>query len=210
MPKIGVILDEKKEITSLFDGDNIVIYEKKKGSWIVSYEVKNTFQQMESIQKMRETIQELILNLGECKILVASLLTGIAFSVLDKEGFLLCEANEISNQLFEEISYDFAMLEQEKQRRRVSEEVKTKPYETKDSGIFELDLRKMQECHPEISSKMAILPFLKEETFYKLRLYCEHVMPWLEHHHAMTNYQYKASKLEGSGYLVCITKKTCV
>lgn len=212
MSKIGVILNEKQEIASLLDGTKLIIYEKKENEWRETMEVTDSFKQRDSILLMREFIKKFILELGDCKIVVASLLTGIPFMMLDKEGFMLCEAEEISDQLFEEICYDYAQMKQEKEKmtKSTKKDYPKAPIETKETGIFELDLRRLQESHPEISSKMAILPFLKENIFYQLNLYCDHVMPWLEHHPAMGKYQYKVSKLEESGYLVCIAKRTCV
>lgn len=211
MLKIGVILNEKQEIASLLDGVKIVIYEKKESGWLPSYEVKNYLKQKESIPQIREFIKELILELKDCKILVASILTGIPFMMLDKEGFMICEAEEVSDRLFKEIAYDYAKLEQEKLQlqKTPQKDYPSKPFETKEKGIFELDLGILQECHPQISSKMAIIPFLKSETFYQLNIYCDHVMPWLEHNPAMQGYQYEVIKRESNGYQICIEKKCC-
>lgn len=212
MPKIGVILDEKQEIASLLDATKLIIYEKKEDGWKETKEVVDSFRQRDSISLMREFIEKFVHEMGDCKIIVASILTGIPFLMLDKKGFMLCEAKEISDQLFEEIGYDYAQMEQEKEKttKSIKKDYPRTPVETKEAGIFELDLRKLQENHPEISSKMAILPFLKENTFYQLNLFCDHVMPWLEHHPIMARYQYRANKLEGSGYLICIAKRTCI
>jgi len=209
MPKIGVILNEKQEIASLLDGTKLIIFEKKEDGWKETKEVVDSFRQRDSISLMREFIEKFVLEMGDCKIIVASILTGIPFLMLDKKGFMLCEAKEISDQLFEEIGYDYAQIEQEKEKRTksIKKDYPRTPVETKAAGIFELDLRKLQEYHPEISSKMAILPFLKENIFYQLNLYCDHLMPWLEHHPVMLKYHYTTSKLEGVGYLVCISKK---
>ncbi|WP_099466929.1 Fe-only nitrogenase accessory AnfO family protein [Konateibacter massiliensis] len=211
MLRIGVVLNEKQEIASIMDGVKIAVYEKKESGWFPTYEVKNYLGQKETIDEMREFIQQLILELKGCKILVAFALTGIPFMMLDKEGFMLCEAEEISERLFEEIAYDYAKTEQEKLRHSLKLQIDypSKPFETNIKGIFELDLKKLQECHPQISSKMAVIPFLKEETFYQLNLYCDHVMPWLEHNPIMLGYQYEVIKLESKGYQVCIGKKLC-
>lgn len=211
MTEIGVILNEKQEIASLLDGTKLIIFEKKEIGWKETREIVEPFRQRDSIPLMRELIKKIILEMRDCKIIVASILTGIPFLMLDKAGFMLCEAKDFSDQLFEEIYYDYAQMEQEKEKttKSVKKDYPKIPVETKEAGIFELDLRKLQENHPEISSKMAILPFLKKNNFYQLNLFCDHVMPWLEHHPIMARYEYRANKLEGSGYLVCIAKPTC-
>lgn len=211
MLKIGVVVNEKQEISSFLDGVKVVIYEKKESTWLPACEIENYLKDKEAIPLMREYLKKLILELEDCKILVASIVTGIPFMMLDKEGFMLCEAEEISNQLFEEIAYDYAKIEQEKEKpsKTTRKDYPTKPFETKEPGIFELDLRKLQESHPEVSSKMAIIPFLKETTFYQLNIYCDHIMPWVEHNPAMLGYEYETSKLDGNGYVICISKKSC-
>lgn len=211
MIKIGVVLNDKDQITSLMEGSKVAIYEKVDRSWVKSCEIKECFSGRNSMSQMRVFLGQLMAELKDCKILVASILTGIPFMILDKEGFMLCEAEEISEQLFEEIAFDYEKMKQDKEQAKKTplQDYPTKPFETKEPGIFELDMRKLQECHPEMSSKMALIPFIKEVKFYKLLVYCNHVMPWLERELSVMGFHYQVSKLEEQGYLVEVEKVCC-
>lgn len=211
MIKIGVVLNQEEQVSSLMEGTKVVIYESKNSLWVKTDEVTKCFAQRESIHQMREFLERFIMELKDCKILVASIITGIPFMVLDREGFMLCEAENISRQLLEEIAYDYEKMKQEKERssKAALNNYPTKPFETKEKGIFELDMRKLQQCHPEISSKKALIPFLKEVKFYQLVVYCNHVMPWFDRELPMLGFQYCVNKLEEQVYRIEIEKTCC-
>lgn len=207
MVKIGVILNENDQITSLIDAVRIAIYEKKDSDWIETNEVKECFGQRNSMNQMRDFLEQMIAELKECNILVASILTGIPYMILDKAGFMLCEADIITNQLFEEVAYDYVKMQQEKEQlqKMPVTDYPTKPYETKEKGIFELDMQKLQKSHPDISSKKAIIPFLNSTNFYQLNIYCSHIMPWLDRELAKLGMGYQSYKLNEQGYRLEIT-----
>ncbi len=211
MIKIGIILNQEGRIASLFDATEIGIYEKNGSNWMKICEVKECFSQRNTMNQMREFLDQLMIELKDCKILIASILTGIPFMILDKKGFMLCEAEELSERLLEEIAIDYEKMEQKKNQMQqtVLQEYPTAPFETNEKGIYELDIRKLQECHPEISSKKAIIPFLKEIKFYSLIIYCGHVMPWLDMELPALGFQYTANKIEGQGFCVEIEKTRC-
>lgn len=215
MPKIGVVLNNKNQITSLMEGTLIGIYEKRETVWIQTEEIRDCFMQRDSIYQMREFLKELVAQLKDCKILAASILTGVPFMVLDKEGFMLCETTELSDQLFEQIAYDYAKAEQTRLEASAKELLQNgtvnypvQPFETDVKGIFELDMNKLQKFHPEISSKKAMIPFLKKKEFQKLLIYCSHVMPWLDRELPALELSYKTDTLEGSRYQIAIYNET--
>lgn len=223
MVKIGVILNQDNNITSLMDATTVAIYEKDASNsrqvnrladsscWMKTCEIKECFGKRNSINQMREFLSQLIMELKDCKILIASILTGIPFMILDKEGFMLCEAEELSERLLEEIAIDYEKLELRKNEKQQTslKDYPIAPFETNEKGVFEIDMRKLQECHPEISSKKAIIPFLKEVKFFNLMIYCSHVMPWLDRELPALGFQYAVSKIEGQGYRVDIERTCC-
>lgn len=211
MVKIGVILNQEKQITSLINATKVAIYEKKDSNWIKTCEIKECFGQRDSMNQMRKFLSQLMRELKDCKILIASILTGIPFMILDKEGFMLCEAEELSERLLEEIAIDYEKTELRKVEQKTGStmDYPIAPFETNEKGVFELDMRKLQECHPEISSKKAIIPFLTEGKFYHLSIYCSHVMPWLDTELTTLGFQYISNRIEGQGYQVDIERTCC-
>jgi hypothetical protein len=55
-----------------------------------------------------------------------------------------------------------------------------KPVETSTPGVYFLDLVALQKECPEVTSKMAMMDFLKNTPFMELHLVCKHIPPWIE------------------------------
>lgn len=208
MVKIGVILNEEDEITSLIDATKIAIYEKEAFTWNKTKEITNCFMQRNSMKQMNQFVNRMIDELKDCKILVASILTGVAYMKLDRAGFMLCEAGKFSQRLLEEISIDYKKSKEKKEEKESISDLNypTSPYATNIKGVYELDLRKLFKAHPDITSKMAILPFLKKVEFINLIIICSHVMPWLDRDLAGLGCQYKVKQLKEQEYQVDIYK----
>lgn len=214
MAKVGVFLNQKGEIASLVDGVQVAIYDNIASEWVKIREIKECFKPIDSMVMVRDFLRQLVLELEDCKILIGTVITGIPYMILDKEGIMLCEAGEMSDQLFTTVVSDYERMEQEKQalesnpkiRKSDSTDYPSMPYETTEKGVYELDLRKLQELHPEISSKMALIPFLKKTKFFRLEIYCSHVMPWIDLVLPPLGLAYSEKKIAGEGYKIEIMR----
>ncbi len=207
MNKVGVILNEKKELASFTDGIRVDVYEKSTSRWNKASEVKDCFRNKESVSHMHAFLNQLITELKDCRILIGTVITGIPYLELDKAGFMLCEAEKLSEELLSTVigDYEKRMRESEESSMSPEEEYPCRPYRTEEAGRYELDLRKLQKVHPEISSKQALLPFIRESEFSMLTVYCDHIMPWLDGRLEAYGLTYKAKKLEQGGYKVEIS-----
>ncbi len=211
MVTIGILMNNEHEIASMANGDRVAVYAKNDGSWYVQEEITECFQKFDAATQMRPLMAALVQEMKGCRILAAAVLTGIPYMVLDKEGFMICEADVFSEQLLEEIAYDFEKTCREKseQQNAAADDYPAQPYETKTTGIYTIDLKRLMKAHPDMSSKKALVPFLQKGMFCQLQVICDHVMPWLGQHPVMEGYHYEAVKLEAGGYLLCIEKKVC-
>lgn len=54
------------------------------------------------------------------------------------------------------------------------------PIEAEEEGRYYLNLIKLQVNKAAVSSKQALLPFLRGRNFKKLSVICNHIPPWLE------------------------------
>jgi len=204
MVKVGVILNQKEEIASLYDGVQVAIFEKIALKWTKVSEVNINFSRKESMSQMRDYLAKLVIDMQDCKILIGTIIIGISYMILDQNGFLLCEADEMSDELFTAVVSDYETLQEEKINRTLNqlEDYPTSPYETQEKGIYELNIIKLQELHPEISSKKALIPFLKKIKFIRLDVFCSHVMPWFDYELAALGLTYSVEKLVEDGYKV--------
>lgn len=206
MAKIGVILNQQEEIASLMEGMQVAIYEKIASKWTKISIVKDCFMQKDSLTQMRSFLSKLVVELQDCKILIGTVITGIPYMILDKEGIMLCEANIMSEELFTTVERDYEQMKQKKNDVVNAKVIDypSMPYETGECGVYELDMRKLQEVHPEISSKMALIPFLKKTKFTRLDVYCSHVMPWLDAELLARGLIYYVERLADEGYKLAI------
>jgi Fe-only nitrogenase accessory protein AnfO len=183
MVKIGVILNDEDKIRSIIDGTKVSVYQFIDSRWMIIDEVNICFEQKESIGQLRKLLNDLIANLKDCKVLIGLIFTGIPYMILDKEGFMLCETEDLSEALLTTVANDY-----EKEKQRILEKINSAytfeypryPYSISEDGIYEFDMRKLQQAHPEISSKKVLIPFFKLTKFRRLDLYCSHVMPWFD------------------------------
>ena len=83
------------------------------------------------------------------------------------------------------------------------------PEETNVPGYYRFDLTQVQQKHPEMSSKSALLPFLKETPFYALDLVCDHIPPWFDHQLPAMQMQYRVENKNNSATHVVITHVVC-
>jgi hypothetical protein len=77
------------------------------------------------------------------------------------------------------------------------------PVETAERGRYFLDLVKLQEAHPEVSSKQALREFLST-SFRDLTLICSHVPPWIEAQLPDRRLSYTTERVDATRYKVTI------
>jgi hypothetical protein len=85
----------------------------------------------------------------------------------------------------------------------------TTPTETDRAGNYFIDLTQLQQKHPELSTKMALLPFLRETPFYALEMVCDHIPPWFDHQFPGLRLCYTLSHEDSDGKHVVITHAVC-
>ncbi|MDR1685103.1 MAG: hypothetical protein LBR82_01435 [Desulfovibrio sp.] len=121
---------------------------------------------------LRAGLREFVAALGDTRILVAVSISGIAYTVLDQRGFVLCEMDDFDPGCLD------ALTEALNAPPAVSP-APDRPMPTGEPGVYACDLVLTLRAYPELSSKKILLPFLAESAFTELRVLCGHVPPWL-------------------------------
>lgn len=75
-------------------------------------------------------------------------------------------------------------------------------------GRYQISLKEIQEGNTGITTKQALLPFIRKGEFYELEVLCSHVPPWLEAELAAGNLR-KEKSMIGNEIKITITKKCC-
>ena len=130
----------------------------------------------DALNEVRSTMQALINRLGECRIVAGSSISGLPYRILNHAGFHIFEVDAMSQALLSQIVADVCVAKDEAAR----ESVGTSPSPMADEGHWYCNLLKLQEAHPEVSSKMALRDLFKRPDFKALELVCGHVPPWFD------------------------------
>lgn len=201
---IGVLFDKKGELTNFDNLYKIVVYGKDKSYKIVK-EIDQLELQTNDIKLFRKSLSELLEKLQDCRIILGNQIIGIPFYFFDKNGFEICEAEKFSEEVLNEIYKDYIEKVQE---IKVNELVNDKPIKLDEAGNYFLDLIKLQNSRPDISSKKALIPFLNHELFQTITIFASHVMPWLDVFLEQTNLKMTTERENGK-YIIIIYHKIC-
>ncbi|KNY28779.1 Fe-only nitrogenase accessory protein AnfO [Pseudobacteroides cellulosolvens] len=206
--KIAVFLNEENKTTSVFNPSIVKVFQKKEEKWITDKQFCIFLDMKKGISAFREQLVTFINLIKDVKVVVAREISGIPYNIMDKEGFDICENNEFSESLLESIleakNTDIACCCIDN-----TEDIDTAPVENKISGNYFFDLQKLLAKKTSLTSKQALLPFLKTTTFHELEVICSHVPPWFEVEFKKLNLNHEVIKLSENKYKVIIAKKTC-
>jgi Fe-only nitrogenase accessory protein AnfO len=177
--KIAILKNQQGEISDFFGASFFDIYEKNTTKWNVVKQIN--FQQFtpKAPKILRKEIEKLLPLISDCEIIAGKQFSGIPYSVFDMGGLNIFEIENLSENILDELVADVknSQIEKNENAEIITSAV---PHETSIEGIFELDLVKLQEKFPEISSKKALKDFLENTPFVQLNLICRHLPPWIE------------------------------
>jgi Fe-only nitrogenase accessory protein AnfO len=207
--EIAVLLDEKNKITSFDHLDKINIFYQINNQWMLKEQLVHILIEGGSVGQIQKSVLAIIDKLNGCKIVLGSIITGVPFHVLDRKGIIMCESDDYSDQIFNEIMKDQLEVEMKLANKNIGKEEFKGPKLMDEDGVFFLDLINLQKTHPEISSKKAIIPFLTNIVFYELQVVCDHVMPWLEGELRSKGLEYVKEPYDGNKIKLTITHCRC-
>jgi Fe-only nitrogenase accessory protein AnfO len=194
--------------SSLKEAEKIHIFESPEqnasGDWlerkIFPFQLKKTTRMSE----FRDEIRTLITKLGDCRIIAGSSIDGLAYHILDRMGFHIFEISSLDSATLHGIAQDVAQAD------ALPEKEDNLPLAPSASspGIYYLDFIRLQQVHPEISSKRALQPFLQSTPFIQLNVLCSHVPLWLAAPAYKKIYTLRTKKY-GSNLLLSLSPKNC-
>lgn len=184
----------------------VLLFSRGGEGWQVREEFPWRLAAGEDPLETRDRVRSLILELYDCRIVVAARLNGLAYHVFDRMGFQIFEAEELGESLLDSVYADVQAAADEAGAERAP----AGPAPCDDQGRYCLDLIDLQRRHPEISSKRALGEFLKNNRgFYELKVLCTHVPPWLETRLPGLRLDWRTEKLEDGRLSVTIFHRTC-
>jgi len=181
MSKIAVFVNGDSQVCDFFDAERFLIFERgEEGKGWETVSEKNFQKIAPSNPALTRKSTETLLPLVEgCDVLAGGALVGIPFTVFDRAGFHIFEIGAVGDEVFDGIVEDLRNADSEAAaKEKIIREAK--PVETSTPGVYFLDLIALQKECPEVTSKKAMMDFLKDTPFLELRLVCKHIPPWIE------------------------------
>ncbi|MCL5780799.1 MAG: nitrogenase [Firmicutes bacterium] len=208
MPKeIAVYVGENGKTTDLYQQGKVMIYQRMQGRWSVSREKDFSLGENFTIKGLRDQMSELVDFLGSCKIFVGLSVTGIPYFALEKSR---CSIWEFEGNPVEFLDYILAKEEEEEQRQRVVPNPVSPPVPVETfSGCYRISIKEIQEKDLGVTSKQALLPFVRQGKFYSLEVLCNHIPPWLENEILANGLESRTEILGKNEIKLIITKPCC-
>ena len=203
MNNIAVFTNGDSNLCDFFEAERFLIFEHSKSGWTKTGEVDFERVVPSAPAITRKNTEALLPLVQGCNILAGGALVGIPFSVFDRAGLHIFEIGEIDSNLFDGIAEDLKNANAEAAAKEAIIR-DAKPIETSTPGVYFLDLVALQRECPEISSKKAMMDFLRDTPFMELRLVCKHIPPWIENSGA---YNVQTEGSEAGKVLAVITRK---
>jgi hypothetical protein len=201
--RIAVLYDENNQTADVFHLHHITIYEKNQ-KWEETTLLSEV--SVSESKNIRSILDSLIYKIKDCKVIVGRMIAGMPYYMLDKNGFMICEAEECSEELLEQISQE--LFKEEEPQFIPDENVPKKPMPVDNAGNYYFNFALIQKNFPEISSKKALLPFFSHELFQSITIVCTHIMPWLDNYLKQMNLQMESHREDGL-YTLVITHRLC-
>lgn len=180
--KIAVFLDNNNKTISFDEAGMVKIYSKEKEEWNVIKEIPFSIINLSSTKEIRESVINMIKDLGECKVFAATEVRGISFTILDGMGFNSYEVEGKPDDFLEHIFQ--SELEEKSNEFNEHNESDTKPIpmplEGEEKGKYHIDLKIILQNNKKVTSKQILLPFLNNTNFNELEIICGHVPPWFD------------------------------
>lgn len=209
--EIAVLENYNGEIASFLEPGIVKIYTKQDKDWKIKDEIIFSIYKITDVNLIRERIIKMVESLGQCKIFVGKKIGGIPYSILERFGV---NSWEITGRPGEFL--DHVMEKEEDEERKLLESSPKcqdrcvcEPIKIGQEGHYFLDLIKIQQQNPNITTKQILVPFFKNQIFSELVINCSHVPKWFEK--GLDNFNLKADvQIEEKGrFKITVKYKAC-
>lgn len=201
MYEIGVFLEEKDVISSFEEAKYVKIFVKDKYAWKTKKVILiNRSSGERGIGQIRQEYKSIVEQMEECKIIIVNKAFGIPYSVFYMEDFSIWELEGNPLDFLDEVVQ--GEIEQEELENQEQEFGKKLG-----KGHYFIDLQELELTNPEISSKKAIIPYMKQEEVKKIDIHCCHVPPWLIKERDSGNINMDIEEVKRNDFNVSITLK---
>ncbi|HEY5555361.1 Fe-only nitrogenase accessory AnfO family protein [Acetobacterium sp.] len=202
-----VFFNDKDQVSSFNEMTHWVLYAKEEEGWQISKDFPCKPVLTGELTTIRDNIKNIINQLGSCRVIITKSITGIPYHTFDKAEFIICEVESFDLELLDAIKEDLIATPLES--ADLMNKSPESPKESDIPGHYIFDLVQMQKSTPEITSKMALLPFFKGVPFVSLDIVCEHIPPWFDKTFDAMKLTYEVLKKNDESTHVIVTHTNC-
>lgn len=176
--EIAVITGEDGRTIPLSEPGIVIVFRRSGAEWLQDRMFPFSLEGEDSLAGLRRKTAELDTFLGGCRTVVTAAAGGAVFFELEKAGCSVWVVDGAPGEFLDALWKDAATDLEEEVLASAGERLPV-PVETA-CGRFTISISEIQGNHPEVSSKMVLLEFIRTGAFTELEIVCDHLPPWIE------------------------------
>lgn len=194
--KIAVIESGENRTGSIFEPGFVASYSDENGTgsqaaWVQTGRFENKVHEAQNIAAVRNALKEIVVSLGDKKIIVASELSGVAFSIFEGAGYEIFTASGESTAILEQVKKDMEEAEKVKDENPRAANIQLYIKRGMNRGDYFLNLIELLAENPNSTTKSVLIPYLKEGDFTRFDVVCGHIPPWFDKQFAEMGLKYE-------------------
>lgn len=176
--KIAVVENDDQQTSSIFEPGFFTVYEENGREWKVLDRFENKVCNAKGMAAVRTAVEDIVKQLGNVKIIVASEIPGIASGTFQAASFDIFLVENSVLGVLDSIKKE--MLESIEERQKEPSRFDIMPFLKPDvnKGDFSINIEEIMFKHPDLTSKKILVPYLKNGEFNRLDVVCSHIPKW--------------------------------
>lgn len=176
--KIAVIENDSQQTSSMFKPGFITIYEEDGREWKVLERFENKVCNAKGMAEVRMAVKDIIKQLGDVKIIVASEIPGIASGTFQASGFDIFFVENSVPDILSSIKKEMLETIEEGHKEPSKFDITQFLKPGVNKGDFSINIEEIMFKHPDLTSKKILIPYLKNGEFNSLDVICSHIAKW--------------------------------
>lgn len=189
--KIAVVESDNQKTNSIFEPGFVATYEEDGGKWKVLNRFENKVCNAKDIATVRTAVMDTIKRLDDVKIVIASEIPGIAFGIFEAAGFEIVLVENSALDVLDSVKKEMLEAIEKRQEKTLKFDIMQFLEPGINEGYFYLNMEEILSKNPQLTSKSILIPYLKNEEFYRLDVICSHVPKWFDKDLVALGFEYE-------------------
>lgn len=189
--KIAFVESDDQKTSSIFEQGFIAVYKKEGEKWKVLDRFENKVCNAKDIASLRRTLLDTITQLDDVKILIASEIPGIAPGIFDAAGFEIILMENSTLNILDSFKGEVVEEIEKRQEEALKFDITQFLEPGINEGSFYLNMEEILLKNPQLTSKMILIPYLRNREFDRLEITCSHVPKWFDKDLVTLGYKYQ-------------------